>query len=115
MYAVILLSAAAALGTWSFFLARTSERDLVLAISVCFFSLLVGLCGGLYLIFGSKGNDWDLKFVSNFNPNAVGWKQAVILVACVSVGIALATLLVLRVRSTSTDKPNRSLQPTAAR
>jgi hypothetical protein len=107
-YALILLSAAAALGAWSVFLAQGSERDLVFAIGICASSLMVGFCGAVYLIFGSKCNDWDLTFVSSFNPSDVTRKQAAILVACVLVVVTLATLLLVCIRSTSSNKPNRS-------
>ena len=62
-----------------FALGRNTKNNFVLI----FASLLAptfGFVGVLYLIFGTKCNEWDEKFKESFNPNNLSWRQALILI-----------------------------------
>ena len=107
IYAAILLFVAALLAWWSVRLARGPERQLVIPVGLCAASLLIGICGVLYLLFGSRCNDWEMYFVSTFNPDDVSWRQAALLVALVLAVLTFSTLLVLRVHRGPGQKPKR--------
>lgn len=71
-YGTILLAAAVGLTR----LWRKGEHG---TLGLIAFTVMLGLCGVLYLLFGRKCNDWNARFVAAFPPNNISWKQAVVL------------------------------------
>ncbi|MDQ2688118.1 MAG: hypothetical protein M3Y28_09660 [Armatimonadota bacterium] len=43
-------------------------------------TVMLGLCGFLYLLVGPKCNNWNARFVAAFHRNNVSWKQGFVLV-----------------------------------
>lgn len=88
-YGFVLLVVSFALAKWQIYdplhAAKSGKQEIVI-ISSCFIVAVVGgVAGVLYLLFGSKINQWG----DRFSPDNVGWKAAVFYICLAMVCLAL--------------------------
>jgi hypothetical protein len=80
VYATIYLLVSISLVVWASIVAKQGHTGIELATIILASSIFAGCVGILYMIFGARCNLWDERFLANFNPCSVTWKQTICLV-----------------------------------
>lgn len=95
-YGFILLAISVALGKWqiydSLYAAENGKQRVIIVSSLLTLAVVGSICGALYLIFGSKVNQWCDKL--NFNPHNIGWRAA-ILYTCLAMAILALYIFII--------------------